>query len=369
MASFDIPRSMRALEYSAARQFSIVQKPLPKIRDHDVLIKVKACGVCGTDLHIHDGEFGAQVLSPSPQTIFLNSCQLSQFPLVPGHETVGTVAALGASVHGFTPGDRVVADNSELCGTCHYCRLGNGKELFCENFIAHGVMVDGGFAEYAVYPAARVFKFANLSDADATLIEPAACAAHGIDRIAPAMNSRVLIFGAGPTGLMLAQLLRLNGASHLVIAAPAGLKMDLARELDAADEYLVLSRDGEAADGTLEKLRGENPYGFDVVVEATGNARVLEKAMDFVSRGGKLVVYGVYDDDALIALSPNKIFKEEIQVIGSFSQMYKFPAAIDYLEKKINVRGIVNRTFKLEEWEQCLEAMRNKSVIKAAIVF
>ncbi|KAJ5953540.1 alcohol dehydrogenase [Penicillium verhagenii] len=217
MASFDIPRSMRALEYSAARQFSIVQKPLPEIRDHDVL-----------------------------------------FRLVPGHETVGTVAALSASVHGFTPGDRVLADNSELCGTYHYCRLGNGKERFCSNFIAHGVMIDGGFAEYCL-PRAP---------------EPAVCAAHGIDRIAPAMNSRVLDFGAGPTGLMLAQLLRLNGASHLGIAAPAGLKIDLTRELDAAGEYLVLSRDGQAGNGVLGKLQGENPYGVEVVVEATGNANL-----------------------------------------------------------------------------------------------
>ncbi|KAJ5540508.1 alcohol dehydrogenase [Penicillium frequentans] len=351
MNSFELPRFMRALEYSEAQKFSIVKKALPQIRDHDVLIKVKACGVCGTDLHIHDGEFGAQ------------------FPLVPGHETVGIVAAFGNKVHGFTTGDRVVADNSELCGTCHYCRVGNGKELFCENFIAHGVMVDGGFAEYAVYPGHRVFKFNNLSDADATLIEPAACAAHGIDIIAPHMNSRVLLFGAGPTGLMLAQLLRQNGASHLVIAAPGGLKMELAKSLNAADEYVELPR-GDAAIAMLEKLEAENPYGYDIVVEATGSARILENAINFVTKGGELVVYGVYNDDAHISLSPNKIFKEEIKVIGSFSQIYKFPAAINYLDgKKINVHGIVNKTYKLEQWEDCLQALRNKSVIKAAIVF
>jgi len=299
---------------------------------------------------------------------------------------VGIVAACGNQVHGFKLGDRVVADNSELCGTCHYCRVGNGKELFCENFIAHGVMVDGGFAEYAVYPGHRVFKFNNLSDADATLIEPASCAAHGIDIIAPHMNSRVLLFGAGPTGLMLAQLLRQNGANHLVIAAPCGLKMELARSLNAADEYLELPRDEDAANATLEKLKADNPYGYDIVVEATGSAKILENAINFVTKGGKLVVYGVYNDNAHISLSPNKIFKEEIKVIGSFSQIYKFPAAIDYLGKcstesakaladkdsdgnKINVHGIVNKTFKMEEWDDCLHAIRNKSVIKAAIVF
>ncbi|GLA43280.1 hypothetical protein AnigIFM63309_001008 [Aspergillus niger] len=326
--TFELPRSMRALEYSEARKFNIVDKKLPTVQAHDILIKVKACGVCGTDLHIHEGEFGAQ------------------FPLVPGHETVGIVAAFGTEVNGFTVGDRVVADNSELCGHCHYCR--RGKELFCENFIAHGVMVDGGFAEYAAYPAYRVFKIKNLSDVDATLLEPAACAAHGLDKIAPQMGSSVLLFGAGPTGLMLAQLLRQNGGCRTVIAAPGGLKMELAKSLDAADEFVELPREENAAAARLEELRGEYPYGFDIVVEATGSER----------------------DESRISLSPNKIFKEEIHVLGSFSQTYKFPAAIDYLDRKrINVSGIVNKTFRLGEWEMCLDAMRRKSVVKAAIVF
>ncbi|KAJ5602103.1 alcohol dehydrogenase [Penicillium lagena] len=353
--SLCLPTSMRALvyediEYSAPRKFSIIEKALPKVREQDVLVKVKASGVCGTDLHIHDGEFGAQ------------------FPLVPGHETVGVVAAFGSGVQGFKVGDRVVADNSELCGHCYYCR--RGKELFCDNFIAHGVMVDGGFAEYASYPANRVFKFKNLSNVNATLLEPAACAAHGLDKIAPRMGSRVLLFGAGPTGLILAQLLRQNGGCHTVIAAPDGLKMELAKSLDAADEYVELPREAQAAAVRMEKLRTDNPYGFDIVVEATGSAKILENAIHFVSKGGKLVVYGVYGDKDRVSLSPNVIFKEEINVLGSFSQTYKFPAAIDYLEgKRIKVDGIVNKTFKLEDWQACLDAVKNKSVVKAAIVF
>lgn len=230
---------------------------------------------------------------------------------------------------GFNVGDRVVADNSEVCGTCYYCRRGN--ELFCENFIAHGVMVDGGFAEYAVYPAHRVFTFHNLSDVDATLIEPASCVAHGLDKIAPKMGSRILLFGAGPTGLILAQMLRENGGSHVVLAAPGGIKVDLARSLDAADEYVELSRGPGALEASIASLQKSYPHGFDIVVEATGSAGILEQAIDLVTKGGKLVVYGVYNDDDRVKLSPNKIFKEEINIIGSFSQTYKFPAAIDYL--------------------------------------
>ncbi|KKZ67840.1 alcohol dehydrogenase [[Emmonsia] crescens] len=343
-----IPKTMKALQYSKPKEFGIVNIPVPTLREHDVLIKVKACGVCGTDLHIHEGEF------------------IAKFPLVPGHETVGVVAAIGPKVKGFNIGDRVVADNSELCGECFYCR--RGEELLCENFEAHGVTMNGGFAEYCAYPAGRVFKIKNLSDVDATLLEPASCAAHGLDKISPKMGSTVLMFGAGPTGLVLAQLLKLNGGCKVVIAAPEGLKMDLAKSLDAGDEYIALSRSDPSAQ--FAKLKADNPYGFDIVVEATGSVKILEDAIHYCRRGGKLVVYGVYSSADRVSWPPSKIFGDEITIIGSFSETYKFPAAIDYLDSgKVRVNGIVNKVFKLEQWAECLEAMRNKSAIKAAITF
>lgn len=192
-------------------------------------------------------------------------------------------------------------------------------------------MIDGCFAEYAAYPQHRIFKIQNLSDVDATLLEPASCAAHGVDKIQPKMGSSVLLFGAGPTGLMLAQLLRHNGGCRTVIAAPPGVKLDLARSLDAADEYVELPREEKAAALAYQNIQTEYPYGFDIVVEATGSSKVLEKSIDFVQKGGQLVVYGVYGDDDKVSFSPNRIFKDEINILGSFSQLYKFPAAIDYL--------------------------------------
>ncbi|KAL2821373.1 chaperonin 10-like protein [Aspergillus cavernicola] len=347
MAS-NIPQTMKALLYDKPEVHKITEIPVPTLRENDILIKVKACGVCGTDLHIHEGEF------------------IAKFPLVPGHETVGVVAAVGPNVKGFDIGDRVVADNSELCGECFYCR--RGDELFCEDFNAHGVTMNGGFAEYCAYPAGRVFKIKNLSDVDATLLEPASCAAHGLDKIAPKMGSRVLLFGAGPTGLILAQLLRLNGGCNVTICAPEGLKLELAKSLGAGDEYIGLSRQDPSAQ--FNKLKEENPYGFDIVVEATGNVKILEDSIHYVRRGGKLVVYGVYSNKDRVSWPPSKIFGDEIQIIGSFSEVYKFPAAIDYLDSgKVKVAGIINKVYKIEQWEECLEAMRNKSAIKAAIIF
>ncbi|CUS09548.1 unnamed protein product [Tuber aestivum] len=343
-----LPATMKALRYDKPESYAVVEVPLPTLRDNDVLIKVKACGVCGTDLHIHEGEF------------------IAKFPLIPGHETVGVVAAIGKDVKGFQVGERVCADNSELCNECFYCR--RGQLLLCEKFEAHGVTMDGGFAEYCAYPAGKVFKIHNLSDVDATLLEPASCAAHGLEKIAPKIGSSVLMFGAGPTGLCLAQLLRHNGASHVVIAAPEGLKMDLAKKLDCADAYVPLSRSNPQAQ--FDQIKSDNPYGFDIVVEATGSPKILEDAINYVRRGGKLVVYGVYSDTARVSWPPSKIFGDEITILGSFSETYMFPTTIGYLDTgKVKVEGIVNKTYNLEQWAECLEAMRNKTAIKAAIVF
>jgi len=228
--------------------------------------------------------------------------------------------------------------------------------------------MDGGFAEFCAYPAGKVFKIHNLSDVDATLLEPASCAAHGLDKIAPKLGSSVLMFGAGPTGLVLSQMLRQNGGCHVVVAAPKGLKMDLAKKLGAGDVYVELSR--ENPEVQFQTLKDENPYGFDIVVEATGSPKILEDAINYVRRGGKLVVYGVYAAAARVSWPPSKIFGDEITILGSFSETYMFPAAIDYLDSgKVKVEGIVNKTYKLEQWGECLEAMKNKSAIKAAIVF
>lgn len=181
-------------------------------------------------------------------------------------------------------------------------------------------------------------------------------------------------------------MLRQCGGCNIVIAAPNGLKMELAKRLDAADQYVELSRTDPEAQ--LAKLNTDNPHGFDIVIEATGCAEILENSINYVRRGGKLVVYGVYSSKDRVSWPPSKICKfsfhnlfgsetnvyflvgDEITIVGSFSQLHKFPAAIDYLDSgKIKVDGIVNKTFKIDQWEECLKAMRNKTAIKAAIVF
>jgi D-arabinitol dehydrogenase (NADP+) len=131
--------------------------------------------------------------------------------LIPGHEGIDTIAAAGKNVKGFSEGDRCVADPGVTCKQCFYCR--RGQSLLCENFNGRGVTMAGGFAEYVALEAEKVYKIHNLTHKEATLIEPAACAIHGMDKLSPPVGIDALVIGAGPTSLILAQLLELNGAS------------------------------------------------------------------------------------------------------------------------------------------------------------
>ncbi|KAF1848120.1 L-threonine 3-dehydrogenase [Cucurbitaria berberidis CBS 394.84] len=344
----DVPEKMKALQYSEAEKFAVVNIDVPKIGDDDVLVKISACGVCGTDLHYHKGEF------------------LAKWPLIPGHEAAGTIAAIGKNVKNVGIGDRVAADPLQPCLICFHCT--RRKPLLCDNLTAFGGNVPGGFAEYCRYPARLVHPIGDLPDLEAVLVEPAACATHGIERMQIEVGSRVLLFGCGPTGMLLAQLIRMNGAAHLTIASKGGPKLDLAKELGIADSYITISDDQPHME--MQALKSANPYGFDIVVEATGAPTVLEQAIDFVRKGGKLVVYGVYDESIKIAWSPFRIWEHEITILASFCSMGHIPEVIEYVKAgKLKLGGIANKTYRIEEWAECLEAVRKQEVVKAAIVF
>jgi len=320
--------------------------PIPQINDDQVLIKVTCCGICGTDQHLAEGEF------------------ISKFPLIPGHEIVGIISQLGQAVVGFSVGDRCVADNTILCGSCFFCR--RGQYVLCENFDSLGVTMAGGFAEYVAVQSKKVYKITNLTDEEATLVEPASCAIHGLDKLNSPVGVDALIFGAGPTGIILAQLLKLNGASRVVIVANKGIKMQIARQLDAGDEYVELERDGPHSQ--WEKNKEDYKDGFDVVIEATGSEQVANDALGFVRRGGSLMIYGVYANSDLVHWSPAKIFQNEIKIIGSFAQTHCFPRAVAYLDSgKIRVKGMVTDVFAIMEFEKALEKMKSKTACKVAL--
>lgn len=345
---------MDSVFYTAAKQFEIRRVPVPKIKDNEVLVKISLCGLCGTDGHIHDGEF------------------MSKFPLIPGHEGVGKIVAVGNNVKGLKVGDRCAADVCNSCAdlglpACYFCR--RGEPLYCENFSAKGVAMDGGFAEYVTYDQNKVFTFKNISDEEATLLEPLSCAIHGLDKLRPKVGTEALLFGAGPTGLCMAQLLKLSGVRRVVIAANDGIKMDIAEKLNCADEYIRLKRGGGAeTKAQWDKIKADNAYGFDYVIECTGVESLVDDSINYVRRGGSLMVYGVYENKAKVHWSPTKIFTDEINIIGSFSQFYCFGRAIHYLESgKLNVKGMVTDVFELKDFQKALDCMNSRKALKIAV--
>ncbi|EPQ56845.1 NADP+-dependent D-mannitol dehydrogenase [Gloeophyllum trabeum ATCC 11539] len=335
---------MKAVVYKAPKKFTIQNQPVPRPGKGQILIK----GVCGSDLHIHSGDF------PVP-------C-----PLIPGHEATGIIETLGENVTGFNVGDRCVAEPVIPCSSCFFCRRGN--MVMCEAFDCHGVTVPGGFAEYMVVDAIRVFRIHDITDEEAVLVEPTSCALHAMDRLRPGdkVGIDALVIGAGPSGLVLAQLLKLNGAANVVIAAPAGPKMEIAKRLEAGDQYIELDRDHpELGWKTLQTTYSR---GFNVVIEATGSEGVANRAMQYVRRGGTLLLYSIYAPGAQVHWPPSKIFGDEIEVIGSYAQSHCFPRAIEYIESgKIKVRGLVTDVYKLDEWDKVIKKMGGRDFVKIAV--
>src|SRR3954466_12991535 len=202
---------MKAVLYDAPRSFSVTDVPVPEAAPGEVRIKVDQVGVCGTDLHIHEGDFNAV------------------FPLIPGHELVGVLDQLGEGATRFRIGEQVTVNPNVHCGLCQYCLA--GRLILCENLKGYGSNFPGFFAEYVTVPQELVFSTEGLGKGTAVFTEPASCAMHGLETLAVRPGASALVLGAGPTGLLLAQLIASGGASSVTVAAPTQFKLDTAKRL------------------------------------------------------------------------------------------------------------------------------------------
>jgi D-arabinitol dehydrogenase (NADP+) len=338
---------MKAVVYDGPREFDVREIPTPEPGPGEVRLRSTMTGVCGTDRHIHEGGF------------------FSSYPLTPGHEIVGVVDALGPDVSGLEPGQQVAADNTQLCGHCYFCQ--RDQPLFCRNFLSLGVNAPGGFAEYVVVPAAKCFDASDLPTEVAVMTEPTACAVHGMDVLDLKPESDVLLFGAGPTGLVLAQLLAHGGAARVTVAAPTRFKLDLAEQF-GIDRTVQVDRGDVGA--TIESVKAlAPPHGYDAVIEAAGVPSLLERSLELVKDGGVLMVYGMTDEADRISLSPYEIFKRELTVKGSFAQTHNFDRALAVLRTgRVKTDGIVTHRFPLEQYGAALDALVDDPTCLKAVI-
>lgn len=328
--------TMRAVVYDAPRSLTVREVPRPVAGPGEVVVDVDLAGVCGTDLHLHEGGFFAA------------------FPLTPGHEATGTVRAVGAGVTHVEPGQRVAVDNASACGRCPECSRGN--HLFCEHFHSLGVNAPGGFAESLLSPAHKVYPADDLPPEVAVLAEPLACAVHGMDVLGLRPGADVLVVGAGTTGLLLAQLLLHGGAGRVTVAAPTRFKLDLATAY-GIDRVVEVTRD---AAETARTLRDLQPGGFDVTVDVTGAASVVETLPWLTATNGTVFVYGMCREDARIPLSPYDVFRRQLTVKGSFAQVDCLDRSLALLRSgRVRTDGLVTHRFGLSEYAQALETLRS----------
>ncbi|GLY71470.1 zinc-dependent alcohol dehydrogenase family protein [Amycolatopsis taiwanensis] len=328
---------MRAAIVEQPGSISVGQRPDPVGGPRQVVVRVGACGICGTDVHIADGHF-----PPTP------------YPIVPGHEFAGEIVEVGPDVPGgWRPGDRVAVDPSLLCGYCAFCRAGRAN--LCENWGAVGDTVDGAFAEYVAVPAANCYRLPDsLSWRQGALVEPVSCAVHGIRRVGVEAGEQFLVMGAGTMGLIMQQLLQRSGAAVTVVDRNAA-RLPRAKDLGA-----------HAVATDVSELDGER---FDAAADCTGAVPAIEAAFDALHRGGRLLVFGVAPEQARVALSPFRIYNDEITVIGSMAVLNSYGAALDLVAGgAIDTKPLLTDTRPLERFGEALALMRAGTGLKVQVL-
>ena len=339
---------MKAVVYDAPRSYAVKEIPTPEAGPGEVRIKVGQVGVCGTDLHIHEGDFNAV------------------FPLIPGHELVGVVDQVGDDVRRFRVGEQVTVNPNVYCGHCDYCLA--GRLILCANLKGYGSNFPGFFADRVTVPENLVFSVDGLPKDTAVFAEPAACAMHGLESLDLRPGSSVLVFGAGPTGLLLAQLIASGGASSVTVAAPSQFKLDTAAGL-GIDRTVQISRDD--AEGNIAKLTEASPGGdgYDVVVEATGSTRIGDICVPLTRNGGTVLVYGVTRAEDVVTFHPFDVFRREITIRGSFAEITSFAAAIAALRGgRAKTDGIITHRFSLDDYGKALDALENDPTVHKVVI-
>jgi len=299
-----------------------VEDPVPGPRE--VVVEVAACGLCGTDLHILHGEFAPTL------------------PIVPGHEFAGRIVAVGGAVNERRVGERVAVDPSLFCNECYYCR--RGRNNLCERWAAIGVTAPGGAAQYAKAPVANCVPLPDhVRVEDAALIEPLSCAVRGYDVLRAEMAATVLIYGAGTMGLMMLELAKRTGAVSVDVVDINAERLATAVELGCTT--------AAANAGEIDR-----PRGWEVVIDATGNAHAIQDGLNRVGKGGTFLQFGVADYAARATIDPYRIYNQEVTITGSMAVLNSYERAADlFATGVLDPEVLISDRLPLDKYPQALE--------------
>lgn len=319
---------MKAAVITAPGQIAIEEVADPTPGDNDVVVKVAAVGICGTDLHIFEGEFAPKL------------------PIVPGHEMSGTVVAVGRSVTEIKIGDAVAIDPSLHCGECFYCRRARGN--LCENWNALGVTYPGAAAQFLLSPKKNIHKLPkNVDLKSAALIEPLSCAVRGFDQLPRNPGSDYLIYGSGTMGLMMAEMAKVNGAASVSI-------VDLNQDKLKTAKVLGFTNLAKSAD------EFDQPRGFDVVIDCTGVTEAIKDGLKHVMPGGTFLQFGVANKDAKVEIEPFWVYNKEITIVGSMAVLHSFDRAVElFASGVLNTDVMISDRYSLENYADALTAFKS----------
>jgi L-iditol 2-dehydrogenase len=321
---------MKALLLSKYSHLEIADVPRPAPAEGELLIKVAACGICGSDVHGYDGSSGRRIP-----------------PIVMGHEAAGSIASVGAGVTAFKEGDRVTFDSTVYCGNCPYCL--RGQVNLCDRRQVLGVSCTdyrcaGAFAEYVIVPARIAFLLpADLSFAEAAMLEAVSVALHAVSLAGASQGDTALVLGAGMIGLLTLQALRVAGCSRVYIADVDASRLGLAKEIGASDT-LQLSGEGLVA----ETFRLTNGVGVDVAVEAVGIDATVRGAIGSVRKGGTVALVGNVTPQVTLPLQT--VVTRQIRLQGCCASAGEYPEAIRLVASgAIRVSPLITAIAPLED--------------------
>jgi 2-desacetyl-2-hydroxyethyl bacteriochlorophyllide A dehydrogenase len=314
---------MKSLIISEPGKMAVADVARPEPEHDELLIRVRASGICGTDVHIYNGDFTAS------------------YPVVPGHEFAGEVVAAGPDCARVAPGARVAVEPNVPCNNCPECL--RGEHHFCRNMVVPGVNRPGGMAEYVIVNERAAFDIGDLPFVEGALVEPLSCVLHGVERLGVGWAEHVLVMGAGPIGVMMGRLIKARGAARVDYLERNATRAARAADLGLGAVYASPSDIGDRV--------------YDSVADASSASALVAEAANRLTRPrGRVLVFGVPHMGDRFVLDAFRILREEISLIASFTSLKNSIEAIDLMKSKtIRVDDLVSDQIRLSE---CPEYIR-----------
>ena len=337
---------MKQINYLYPQQgMSVTEVPEPQIKKpNEVKVKIEYAAICGSDIHILNGAF---------DYIFKMFGYPEGAPIPLGHEAAGTVVEVGEEVTNVKVGDKVTFNNAQGCGKCHFCR--NGMENMCTSQITGF----GGMCEYSVIPDSNAYVIPEgITTRQACITEPISIAMGAIDRANIKPGESVAIIGGGPIGMLVLQLVRMQGACPIALFDIVEEKLEIAKKLGAD-----IALDSKAEDSFDKAMAATDGLGYDKVIECSGTTKVLDMAMNLLSKNGHLVIASAYAGGSKMEIDLDSFFMKNLSIAATYCSANQFEHSVKMLNR-IDFDNTITAEFPFDEYEKGFEAHKSGKNVK-----